>query len=235
MRAFVSFSVLALIVVGLALSLSHVPFGKDRMQVANYYLDHGVADTGATNLVTAVVLNYRALDTLGEVTVLFIASLGLGVFLSWPKEKEGTQEEGKRELPEASLIVRRGSQFLFPLIILFGGYIFLHGHLTPGGGFQGGSVIASAFLLMFLGNNAYRLRHTPLTVTESLAGITFVVVGLIGLGVGGYFLNNFLPKGSMFSLFSAGVIPILYSAIGLKVGAELSGIVANMFESRSER
>ena len=235
MRAFVSFSVLALIVVGLALSLSHIPFGTDRMQVGNYYLDHGVADTGASNIVTAVVLNYRALDTLGEVTVLFIASLGLGVFLSWPKKKEGTQEEGKRELPEASLIVRRGSQFLFPLIILFGGYIFLHGHLTPGGGFQGGSVIASAFLLMFLGNNAYHLRHTPLTVTESLAGITFVVVGLIGLGVGGYFLNNFLPKGSEFALFSAGVIPILYAAIGLKVGAELTGIVANMFESGSER
>ena len=234
MRAFISFSVLAVIVVGLAFSLSHVPFGTDRMQVAKYYLNNGVTDTGAPNIVTSVVLNYRALDTLGEVTVLFIASLGLGVFLSWPK-KEGVQEEGKRGLSPASLIVRRGSQFLFPLILLFGGYIFLHGHLTPGGGFQGGSVIASAFLLMFLGNNEYRLRHIPLTVTESLAGITFVIIGLIGLGVGGYFLNNFLPKGDVFSLFSAGVIPILYSVIGLKVGAELAGIVANMFESRSER
>ena len=232
MRSFVSFSILALIAVGLALSLSHIPFGQDRMQVGNYYLDHGVADTGASNIVTSIVLNYRALDTLGEVTVLFIASLGVGVFLSLREKKEPNDKQG---LPPASLIVRRGSQFLFPLIILFGGYIFLHGHLTPGGGFQGGSVIASAFLLMFLGNTGFRLHQKPLAVTESLAGLTFVIIGLIGLGIGGYFLNNFLPKGSVFALFSAGVIPILYAAIGLKVGAELTGIVANMFESRSER
>ena len=232
MRAFVSLSILSLIVVGLALSLSHIPFAQDRMRVADYYLDHGVTDTGAPNLVTAIVLNFRALDTLGEVTVLFIASLGVGVFLSSQKKKD---TEDTKNLPEASLIVRKGSQFLFPLILLFGGYIFLHGHLTPGGGFQGGSVIASAFLLMFLGNTGYRLRQRPLAVTESLAGITFVIIGLIGLAIGGYFLNNFLPKGSEFALFSAGVIPILYAAIGLKVGAELTGIVANMFESGSER
>jgi multicomponent Na+:H+ antiporter subunit B len=232
MRSVVSFALLALIAVGLALSLTHIPFGQDRMQVGDYYLNHGVEDTGAPNIVTAVVLNYRALDTLGEVTVLFIASLGVGVFLSLQGKRD---TEGKHDLPPASLIVRRGSQFLFPLILLFGGYIFLHGHLTPGGGFQGGSVIASAFLLMFLGNAGYRLRQRPLAVTESLAGITFVIIGLIGLVIGGYFLNNFLPKGSEFALFSAGVIPILYTAIGLKVGAELVGIVANMFESGSER
>lgn len=234
MRTFVSFSLLALICVGLALSLSHIQFGADRMQVGDYYLSNGVTDTGASNIVTAVVVNYRALDTLGEVTVLFIASLGLGVFLSWPK-KQGPQASSKRELPPASLIVRRGSQFLFPLLMLLGGYIFLHGHLTPGGGFQGGAVIASAFLLMFLGNNNYRLSEKSFAITESLAGMTFVVVGLIGLGVGGYFLNNFLPKGSVFALFSSGVIPILYAAIGLKVGAELTGIVANMFGSGGER
>ena len=232
MRSFVSFSLLALIAVGLALSLSHVPFGQDRMNVADYYLNQGVADTGASNIVTAVVLNFRALDTLGEITVLFIASLGVGVFLSLREKRDA---EDKQDLPPASLIVRRGSGFLFPLILLFGGYIFLHGHLTPGGGFQGGSVIASAFLLMFLGNTGYHLRQKPLAMTESLAGITFVIIGLIGLGIGGYFLNNFLPKGSEFALFSAGVIPILYAAIGLKVGAELTGIVANMFESGSER
>jgi multicomponent Na+:H+ antiporter subunit B len=88
---------------------------------------------------------------------------------------------------------------------------------------------------MFLGNNDYRLSERSFAVTESLAGITFVVVGLIGLAVGGYFLNNFLPKGSVFALFSSGVIPILYTVIGLKVGAELTGIVANMFGGGGER
>lgn len=228
MRAAVSFAVLSLIAVGFALSLGHVPFGVDRMEVGRYYLTHGLADTGAANLVTGVVLNYRALDTLGEVTVLFIASLGLGVFMSLSGPRNG----GK--LPPTSLIVRRGAGFLFPLILLLGGYIFLHGHLTPGGGFQGGAVIASGFLLLYLGIPGLRLRHGPFTATESIAGLTFVIIGLIGLGVGGYFLSNFLPKGSPFALFSAGVIPILYVAIGLKVGAELAGIVANMIEGGEE-
>lgn len=227
MRAFLSLILLALIGVGLALSLLHVPFGQDRMRVANYYLEQGIADTGAPNIVTAVVVNYRGLDTLGEVTVLFIASLGLGVLLF-------LRGKAKQDLPQASLIVRRGSQLLFPLILLFGGYIFLHGHLTPGGGFQGGSVIASAFLLLILGNPGYRLGRDSLSLVESLSGLIFILIGLIGLAIGGYFLNNFLAKGSAFALFSAGIIPILYAAIGLKVGAELAGIVANLIETRSE-
>jgi multicomponent Na+:H+ antiporter subunit B len=227
MRAVLGFAALSLIAAVLAISLSQVPFGVDRMEVARYYLENGASDTGAANLVTSVVLNYRALDTLGEVTVLFIASLGVGAFLALRRRGEGS-------LPPASLIVRRGSQFLFPLILIFGAYIFLHGHLTPGGGFQGGAVIASAFLLMFLGHYEYSLSHRPLSITESLAGLTFVIVGLIGIAAGGYFLSNFLPKGSLLSLFSAGVIPILYVAIGFKVGAELAGIVAAMLGPRGE-
>jgi len=226
MRAFISFTVLSLIAVGFALSLMQIPFGRDRMDVARYYLENSVKDTGAPNVVTGVVVNYRALDTLGEVTVLFIAALGVGVILAWRGQYP------PHDLLRASLIVRRGAGFLFPLILLLGGYIFLHGHLTPGGGFQGGAVIASAFLLLYLGIPGYHLRTRPLTVTESLAGLTFVTIGLIGLGVGGYFLSNFLPKGRVFSLFSAGVIPILYAAIGLKVGAELAGIVATMIGGR---
>ena len=233
MRAAISFAVLALIAVGFALALGHLPFGVDRMDVANYYLNHGITDTGAPNIVTAVVVNYRAFDTLGEVTVLFIAALGLGAILS--RRTPGGRGGGTSGLTDASLIVRRGAGFLFPLILLFGSYIFLHGHLTPGGGFQGGTVLASAFLLLYLSIPGYHLRARPLTVVESLAGLTFVIIGLIGLGVGGYFLNNFLPKGSVYALFSAGVIPIIYAAIGLKVGAELAGMVANMIETKEER
>ncbi len=228
MRAFIGFVALSLIAVGLALALYHIPFGQDRMDVARDYLARSVRDTGAPNVVTGIVVNYRALDTLGEVTVLFSASLGVGMLMTW------RSPGGGRPLPGASLIVRRGAGFLFPFILLFGGYIFVHGHLTPGGGFQGGAVIASAFLLLYLGIPGYLLARRPLAAIESLTGITFVAIGIIGLAVGGYFLNNFLPKGSVFSLFSAGVIPILYMVIGLKVGAELAGVVANMIGGGEE-
>ncbi|TRZ54098.1 MAG: cation:proton antiporter, partial [Dehalococcoidia bacterium] len=109
-------------------------------------------------------------------------------------------------------------------------YIFIHGHLTPGGGFQGGAIVASAYLLIYLGCRGRRIPEAGTKVIESLAGLVFVVVGLLGLSFGGYFLLNFLPKGTPNVLFSAGIIPIVYIAIGFKVGSELAGIIDNLME-----
>lgn len=224
MRKWVSAILLGFVAAGFFIVLSDIPFGDNRMDVAKYYIDNGITETGAVNIVTAVVVNYRALDTLGEVTVLFVASLGLGVLLYAGKDGSGNKQR-------ASLVVRTGSRILFPLILLFGAYIFVHGHLTPGGGFQGGAVIASAFLLQYLSYRSYRIDRQKFSMVESISGSVFVVVGLLGLAIGGYFLSNFLDKGVPYSLFSAGVIPVLYVAIGLKVGAELAGIVAELMES----
>ena len=231
MRSLISVVVLAVVGVGLALSVCRVPFGadevrlpwdqaRDRVNFGSYYDDKGLRQTGASNIVTSVVLGYRGLDTLGEVTVLFIAALGLALVLFGRAHDSG---EDRRE--PASLVVFSGCRFLFPLIVLFGTYIFLHGHLTPGGGFQGGAIIASGILLVYLGCPARRVKRPRLTVVESLSGLAFVVIGLIGLGIGGAFLLNFLPTGSAYRLISAGIMPVIYVAIGLKVGAELGGIV----------
>jgi len=224
MRKWVSAILLGFVAAGFFIVLSDIPFGDNRMDVAKYYIDNGITETGAVNIVTAVVVNYRALDTLGEVTVLFVASLGLGALLYAGKGSSGNKQR-------ASLVVRTGSRILFPLILLFGAYIFVHGHLTPGGGFQGGAVIASAFLLQYLAYRHYSIDRLQFSMVESISGSAFVVVGLLGLAMGGYFLSNFLDKGVPYSLFSAGVIPVLYVAIGLKVGAELAGIVAGLMES----
>ena len=172
-----------------------------------------------------MVLNYRGFDTLGEVTVLFLAAIGLVAVLATLKKKE------KRKIEPSSLILRTGCRFLFPLILLFGAYIFIHGHLTPGGGFQGGAIIASAFILVYLGCRGRRISKTWSSITESLGGLIFVIIGLVGLAVGGhYFLSNFLPKGELNTLFSAGIIPIIYIAIGFKVGSELAGVIDNLME-----
>ena len=68
------------------------------------------------------------------------------------------------------------------------------------------------------------------SLAESLGGLTFIVISLFGLIFGGYFLLNFLPKGTANALFSAGIIPIVYIAIGFKVGSELSSIIDNLIE-----
>ncbi len=225
MRRIISLILLAIVALGVVLSLIHIPFGTPKTKVGNYYIGKGREQTGAANIVTSVVVNYRGFDTLGEVTVLFIASVGVSAVLAARKKKI------KKEIEPSSLVLNTGCRFLFPLILFFGAYIFIHGHLTPGGGFQGGAIIASAFLLIYLGCRGRRISEQRNKSTESLSGLVFVVVGLTGLAVGGhYFLNNFLPKGILLSLLSAGIIPIIYIAIGFKVGSELAGIIDKLME-----
>jgi multicomponent Na+:H+ antiporter subunit B len=225
MRKIISIVLLAIVMVGIIYCLEEIPFGKSQSLVRQYYIDNGVKETGATNIVTSVVINYRGFDTLGEVTVLFLAAIGLSAVLF--QEEKRQRKEGRR----SSLILYTGCRFLFPLIMIFGTYIFVHGHLTPGGGFQGGAIIASGFLLTMLGCWKWRGIHkTSFKITESIAGLVFVIVGLLGLLYSGYFLANYLPKGVPNELFSAGIIPIIYVAIGFKVGTELTGVLDNLTE-----
>jgi len=225
MRRIISLILLVIVALGIALCVIHIPFGTPKTKVGNYYIDKGREQTGAANIVTSVVVNYRGFDTLGEVTVLFVAAIGVSAVLATLKKK------GQKKIESPSLVLNAGCRFLFPLILFFGAYIFIHGHLTPGGGFQGGAIIASAFLLTYLGCRGKRISERRSKLTESLSGLVFIVVGLIGLAVGGhYFLYNFLPKGVLFSLLSAGIIPIIYIAIGFKVGSEIAGIIDKLVE-----
>ncbi|MEA3499487.1 MAG: hydrogen gas-evolving membrane-bound hydrogenase subunit E [Candidatus Marinimicrobia bacterium] len=226
MRKIIGIILLIIIAWGIIISLQKIPFGTSRAKVADYYINNGKEETGAANIVTSIVVSYRSFDTLGEVTILFLAAIGLGAVLATIKRKE------ERKTEKASLILFTGCRFLFPPILLFGAYIFIHGHLTPGGGFQGGAIIASAFVLMYLGcHDKKKINETGSIISESLGGLVFVVIGLIGLAVGAhYFLNNFLPKGEFNTLLSAGIIPIIYIAIGFKVGAELSKIIDLLME-----
>ena len=226
MRKIIGIILLIIIAWGIIISLQEIPFGTSRSEVADRYINKGVEETGAANIVTSVVVNYRSLDTLGEVTILFLGAIGLGAVLATTIRKED------RDTEKASLILSTGCKFLFPFILLFGAYIFIHGHLTPGGGFQGGAIIASAFLLMYLGcHNEKRINETGIIISESLGGLVFVIIGLIGLAVGTHhFLNNFMPKGEFNTLLSAGIIPIIYIAIGFKVGSELSRIIDQLME-----
>ncbi len=224
MRKVTAILILAFVGYYLFSVFSEIPFGEKRNNVGQYYLNNTVSQTGAVNTVTSIVVSYRGFDTLGEVTVLFIASLGLGAILY---DKRGK----KRRLQHASLIVRISAHILYPLVILLGAYVFVHGHLTPGGGFQGGAIIATGVLLMFMSYRYFEVSHKALTYLESIAGLVFVLVGFGGLIWGNSFLQNFLPLGTPNTVFSAGIIPIIYIAVGFKVGAELTGLLDNMLKT----
>ncbi len=199
--------------------------GEELGQVAAHYASQGLVDNRGSNLVTSVVVNYRGFDTLGEVVVLFLSVTGIGFVL---RRRQGLV------LPApvpASELVRTGSYLLLAPVLLFGAYIFIHGHLTPGGGFQGGAVVASAVLMMLLANRDRHLPHGLLSWIESLSGFAYVLVGFVGLFAAGSFLANRVPLGQWGDLFSAGLIPVIYVLIGLKVGTELSALLDQMTHS----
>jgi multicomponent Na+:H+ antiporter subunit B len=260
------FAILA--VVGMAVMLVpfvlEVPPTTELSPVAEGYVTRTPEELGAQNVVTAVIVTYRGLDTLGEVTVLFIATAGIGFLLrrsvstslllgaageadaAGPGGDAGTAPsdgdarelsegcaEGRRNaafaMTEPSEILASGAQILIPLVLIFGVYIFLHGHLTPGGGFQGGVLLAAAALLHFLSARRAHLAHEILTLLESLSGGVYVLLGVLGLVFAAGFLDaRVLPTGEFGRLVSAGAIPVIYSLIGLKVGAELTGILERL-------
>jgi multicomponent Na+:H+ antiporter subunit B len=124
-----------------------------------------------------------------------------------------------------NFMLRVGSRALFGIILMTGIFIMIHGHLTPGGGFPGGVMIASSILLLYLSDDQFRTKVKSFKVLESISGSLYIVIGLIGLFVFDYFLVNFLNNGIIGELFSSGIIPIIYVLIGLKVGSEITGII----------
>ena len=202
-------------------------FGTPPMSAGRGVLAHGVDGTGAANLVTAVVLGFRGIDTLGELSILFAAATAAGLVLGRGAAAGGGDPAG--------FILRAGARLLFPLMVVVGLYIVLHGHLTPGGGFQGGVILAGAFFLPVLAGTGAALDHALLRVLEGLAGAAFIGIGLLALAAGGAFLEPLLVRpGDLHALFSAGTLPFLYLAVGLKVGAELASLLAALARPRGE-
>ena len=123
-----------------------------------------------------------------------------------------------------SPIVKTVNRWIKGFILVYGIYLVLYGHLTPGGGFSGGVVIACAFILITLAEGQRvgmkTLSKTVASELESSGALIFVIIGLLGIFLGGVFFKNFIQTAaqSHFKLFSAGIIPLCNIGIGLKVG-----------------
>jgi multicomponent Na+:H+ antiporter subunit B len=183
---------------------------------------------GVANAVTTVVVYFRGFDTLGEIAVLFIASLGIGLML---------EQNTKCAIKEKSnFMLQVASRALFPIITLYGVYVMSYGHLSPGGGFQGGVIIASGVLLLLISHKNFEVPHSLIVALETFAGVAYVLIALIGLFVLDIFLGNFLPNDmkNMGMLISGGVIPIIYIIVGIKVGSEMSMIVQNLIKRQDD-
>jgi multicomponent Na+:H+ antiporter subunit B len=203
-------------------------FGAPPMLIGSEIQAHAPQQTGAANIVTSVVLGYRAIDTLGELSILFAAAVSAGLVLGRRNTTAGTHTKG-------GFVLQTGGSLLFPLMLTIGFYIILHGHLTPGGGFQGGVILAAAFFLPLLARPGARLQHKTLSLIEGFAGASFILIGLLAMLEGKAFLQPLLVQDTLGQLISAGTLPLLYLAVGLKVGAELASLLSRLIQSEASR
>jgi len=145
-------------------------------------------------------------------------------------------------MKEMSRIVKTVTNFVYGFIIIFGFYIIVHGHLTPGGGFQGGAVVGSAFALLLISygslNSKKFLKEDIFSLFEGFGLILFIVLGFSGLGIT-FFYNFLANSGSWFGntavigvnpgdMNTAGVIPLMNIAVGLEVLSAFGVIVLTM-------
>lgn len=131
-----------------------------------------------------------------------------------------------------SQVVRATARLLFPLLLVYGMYVILNGHLTPGGGFQGGVIAGSAFMLFAVASGHAKIsslyNEAKLSLGESMGSVAYVLIGASGIMLGGAFLFNWMPKGSLGELLSAGFMMPLNIAIGIKVAAGVFTIALMM-------
>ncbi len=180
----------------------------------------------ATDVVTAVNFDYRGIDTLGEEFILFGSVVGVLLLLRRQKDEkkdESHQHEEMRTAPDTSDAVRVLTLALVAPLVLFGVYVVIHGQLTPGGGFQGGVVLATAPLLVYLAGNLDEFKRitqpTLVEITEAVGAGGFALVGLAGVLTGAHFLQNILPFGKTGNVNSSGTILLISVLTGLEVAA----------------
>ena len=199
-------------------------------ELTEFYVEHTLEETGAVNIVTGIILDYRGFDTLGESHVLFIAVCTVLLMLSLRGERDEEKKlqqrvKEERYEPDRDLILRSAARILTPLIFVFGLYIIFNGHLSPGGGFSGGAVLGAGLILY---QNAFGYERIERFFTYKT--FRWVSVGALlfySLAKGYHFftganhMENGLSVGAAGNIFSAGLLLPLNFAVGCVVACTM--------------
>lgn len=196
-----------------------------------------VYERHTTDVVTAVNFDYRGFDTLGEEFILFTSVMGANLLLR--KQKDDAEEDPPldhavdRVPPPTSDAVRVTGLFLVVPVVLFGLYTVTHGQLTPGGGFQGGVILASMPLIIYLCGDYQAFKrstsHLLTEVAEAIGAGGYAVTGLVSFFFGYKYLQNFMPLGETGDVFSGGTIALISALTGLEVAAGLVLLMISFF------
>ncbi len=210
------------------------PFGSAdnpyNNEVSERYIEQGIPETGAINFVAGMILDYRAFDTFGESTVLFVAACAVLILLKLGEH--GRDEKPTKAMMEAEYddrhhepkndeVLQLAAKILVPIVLFYGIYVVLNGHLSPGGGFSGGAIMGAALILYL---NAFGFEKASKIFTfQTFRWVTFVsLMTYAGLKSYSFFtganhIESHIPKGTPGAILSSGFILPLNICVGLIV------------------
>jgi len=207
------------------------PYGQEILRQA-------VAQTHATGVVSAINFEYRGFDTVGEEFILFTAAAGMSVVLRRLRKERQTEpvDEAKtRTIPATSSAVRIAALLLVGPTAVLGWWLASHAQTSPSGGFQGGVILASAFILIYLAGEFLTFRRLSpvalLDAVEAAGAGGFVAIGLAAIAMNLPFLDNYLPLGQYpGAISSSGTIALISFFVGIEVAAAFTAIIGELLE-----
>lgn len=196
-------------------------------EVSERYIEKGLEETGAVNIVTGMILDYRAFDTLGESHVLFVATCTVLILLraDGKKDREENEESDRIHEPKNDVILQSVAKILVPPIFIFGIYIILAGHLGPGGGFSGGAVMGAGLILYL---NAFGFARTESFFTAKVYRVMsfgalacYSVAKSYSFYTGANHIQSIIPLGTPGAILSSGLILLLNICVGIVVAGTM--------------
>lgn len=196
-------------------------------EVSERYIEKGLEETGAVNIVTGMILDYRAFDTLGESHVLFAATCTVLILLRADRksDREKNEESDRIHEPKNDVILQSVAKILVPPIFIFGIYIILAGHLGPGGGFSGGAVMGAGLILYL---NAFGFARTERFFTARVYRVMsfgalacYSVAKSYSFYTGANHIESLIPLGTPGAILSSGLILLLNICVGIVVAGTM--------------
>ena len=228
-RKIIALPLLAFIFFVFVLTLGDLPtlyndFARD------FYQEFGFLYTGSANLVTAIYLDFRLLDTLFEAGILLVAVTGV----SWIAQHDNVEHNplfmlDRFKIPELFVSLAR---VIYPIVLLFGIYVVFNGHLAPGGGFQGGAILATALLILYYIDLKKKTNLKLIFTIEKWLYLLLIAISMLSFVTRGQWFTNFAPFDSS-TLTKSVFLITLNLLIGAKVALGLTAIfIAFLKEGR---
>ena len=204
-------------------------------EVSARYIENGLQETGAVNIVTGMILDYRAFDTLGESSVLFTAAMVVLFLLR--KDKDSARYSQLAQTmdqnphsdtyyePKNDIILQKTATILVPIVLLLGVYVVLNGHLSPGGGFSGGAIMGAGLILYVTAFGFDKMRRFFTYKTYQrvvlVALLTYALSKCYSFYTGANHIESVIPLGTPGAILSSGLILVLNICVGFIVACTM--------------